>query len=839
MTKKTRLSRLLGIISLVALLTPLSIGVNANIFGVRQVEAAAVNLIVDGSFDKDIHQTWFLWKGENSTREYNLMRAYDTPFGYGPYSLSVKAVGTRAGAYDAGMVTTDVNRFTVTAGKTYNFSFHAKSSEATNIQLFLESTESYQAITEVREVNIGQSWTRQQIAFVPNASGQAALSVIIGNLPDEATLYLDGFSLFENTASVATAKVSGFIGDKNKAIALVNGNLFNLDELKIELPYVDSETGVVGAKQFAPKSITGNNIYFDLPAQTFSGIGKVYAAGSAIGQFDYHVLLRISDYGPNPASADEDLVIYGLGFSPDLEQNFVIVSAVDSLGKVSEKWLNPHIIDKSLTQAVVKLPAGVINSRLSVRNYHNNSAGQGVETKSNQLSYVLKPVIYDLAWSRPGYEQIGDKITITGKGIAGRPTVNFYDLNGNKISGGTAVIKEVNEVDGYEKIEISTPKQLNQLQATVKIGNYESDKADALSYSARPILRAIQARASRKLPVSNATVAAAKVGDTIKLLGQGYKSATSVIVEFPGLEDVVRVPVETNKIDPAGNWIEVVVPKEAQNGQVRVEINGQQSNQVSLEIIPHVISVTPLVPTPGEEMSFWTNGVGLDKEQVIVHFRLANNEIVAVKPSELTTSEHGDVIVTVVAPRAISNDSSSIKLQYGHWLNDQSYSLQSNPVIERASIDSDTKVLTIKGYGFSQTLLENQITYKYADGTVVNTKAKPLSIKNTSEGQEIRVQIIDDYYYGYISINVKGQASNEINIGPAVITRIERRVQFVAAENRVMGVLYISGRNFGPNGDVKVGDVWAGTHYRTNTFIIAVVEASEIHKNPVIVTKAQ
>lgn len=842
MQKNKRFSWLTSLLALFSLIISFLPGIDVRIFGISQAEkarAAAANLIIDGSFDKDINQTWFLWKGESSARTYSLQRAYDTPFGYGPYSMAVKASGSQNGAYDAGMVTTSVNRFAVVSGKTYNFSFYAKATAATKILVFLESAENYQAITEIKEIQIGQLWSKYQVAVTPSAGGQAALSVIIGNIPDGATLYLDSFSLFENNAAVATAKVSGFIGDKNKSIALVNANLFSLNEIKIELPYIDSQTGTIGSRQFSPSSMRGNVIYFDLPPQTFSGLGKVYAAGALIGQFDYQVFLRISEYGPNPAAANEDLVVYGTGFSPDLEQNFVIVSVIDSQGKMSAKWLKAHIIDKSLTQAVVKLPAGVINGGLSARNYYTNSAGQAVENKSNQLNYVLKPVIYHLNWSRSGYEQIGDKIIITGKGIAGRPVVNSYDASGARISGGSAIIKEVNEVGGYEKIEIATPRQLNQLQVTVKVGNYESDKAGALNYSARPILRAIQSRTGRKLPINNVSVAAAKTGDTIKLLGQGYKGASRALVEFAGLNGVIRVSVGADKIDPAGNWLEVVVPKGAQNGQVSVEINGQKSNQVSLELIPHVISVTPLVPTPGEEMSFWANGVGLDKEQAIVHFRLANNEVLAVKPTALTLSEYGDVVVRVMTPKAISSDKSSIKLQYGHWLNDESYALQSNPVIERAGIDPDTRILTINGYGFSQNLAENQIIYKYADGTVVNTKSRMLSIKNNSEGQELKIQILDDYYYGFVSVNVKGQVSNEMNIGPAVITRIERRVQFVAAENRVMGVLYISGRNFGSRGDVKAGDIWTKTHYRSNTFIIAVFEAGDINKNPVIVTKAQ
>ena len=29
------------------------------------------------------------------------------------------------------------------------------------------------------------------------------------------------------------------------------------------------------------------------------------------------------------------------------------------------------------------------------------------------------------------------------------------------------------------------------------------------------------------------------------------------------------------QVDPNGNWLDVVVPKEAQNGQINVEVNGQ------------------------------------------------------------------------------------------------------------------------------------------------------------------------------------------------------------------------------------------------------------------------
>lgn len=807
---------------------------------VNTAKAAAVNLIYDGNFNQDISKSWFLWQSDDSSRNYVLARAYDTPYGYGPYSLSIKASGSNPSLNDAGISSIGLSKFTVEADKDYNLSFYAKSSSEANIALYLESNSSFTPITAEKTVAVGTTWTKYQVSFKPATSSEAALTIRVGSLADDTTLYLDNLNLFVNDAQLTTTLVSGYIGDQKKALNINNGNLYALDDLSIELPYVNEQTGEIGSQRFTPSSRYKNSIYFNLPEHSFSGIGKLYAGETLLGQFNYQVLLRLTEISPNPALVDEDLAIYGSGFSPDKDQNFVILKTIDTNGKIIEKWIKPHIINNSLTQMVIKLPIGVINGKLEVRNYYNNLEGVGVELKSNSANYAIKPVIYNLGWSQPGYEQIGDKITITGKGIAYRPALKFYDDNDNLISSVNAKVLSVNELTNEETIEAPTPIQLNKLKVTVKVGNYESDKADALNYTARPILKSIQSGKSRKDVDYNIQISAAKPGTTIKLFGQGFKNTGETYVEFNGLHDsIIRVYVPVDKIDTRGAWLELEVPRGAQNGQIRVEINGQKSNSIPFEIIPNVISTVPLSPFPGEEMEFWTTGVSLDEDMVTVYFQLTNKETVAVKPISLTESDYGDVIVKVLTPKAIAHDSSSIKLQSGYWTNDERYNLEANPHIDRASMDRNTKIITISGHGFSNTLASNKINYKYADGTTVNPATKMVGIKNTSEGQEITVQILDDYYYGYISLTVDGKTSNETNLGPAVITKIERRVQFVAAEERVMAVFYISGRNFGANGDVKIGDIWASTHYRTNTFIIAVAEQEAISYNPVIVTKAE
>ena len=839
MNKNQKTKKFLRIFTLIAVILSFLPWPTTTFPAVKSAEAAASNLIFDGSFNQDIGKSWFLWSGENSSRKYVLARSYEAPFGFGPYSLSITATGGNPSMYDAGITSMDSNRFNVSADKSYILSFHVKASSATTINLHLENAETYQAITSGQAINVTTSWTKQQLILNPNSNGLASLVFAVGSLNDGATIYLDNLNLFENDASLKTIKVSGYIGS-NKSIIINNSNLFSLEDLKIELPYIDAQTGIIGTKQFSPSSKRSATIYFDMPEQTFSGIAKVYASNIEIGQFNYEVLLRLGEVSPNPVLVDEDLLIYGSGFHPEKEKNFIVLRAMNDQGKIVEHWIQPYMIDNKLSYVVIKLPLGIANGQLNARSYYNNPEGVGIELKSNNISYAIKPIIYSLSWSKPGYEQIGDKITITGKGIVNYPTVNFYDETGKLISSARATVLPINTNNDYEIIEVTTPRQLNKLQVTVKVGSYESDKADALNYTARPILKSIQASKFRRLPENNAQIAAAKTGDTIRLTGQGFKDSEHTYVEFAGLNSqTIRAYVPADKVDVNGNRLEVVVPKGAQNGQIFVEINGRKSNPMPLEIIPHVISSTPLIPSPGEEMTFWTNGVGLDKELATVHFQLNTKEIVKVKPISLTESGQGDVIVRVLVPKAISSDSSTIKLQYGHWLNTESYNLETNPQIDRASVDMSTKILTIQGHGFSSVVANNKINYKFADGTIVNPKTTILSVQNSNEGQEIKIKILDDYYYGSVSVTVGNNTSNEVNIGPAVVTRIERRVQFVAAENRVMGVLYISGRNFGPTGDVKAGNTWAKTHYRSNTFIIAVVEEGQINQNPIIVTKAQ
>ena len=804
------------------------------------LRAASGNLIKNPSFEQGSVTTyWDLWNIKPEERTYTMYRSYDVPYGTGSYSAAIETTGPTGKIYDAGIATKPSNNpFTVTSDKTYFFSLYIKASQPTTISVYLQKADDYQPLGPAQQIAVSTNWEKKVISLTPTSTANASLGMAFGNLPEGSTLYFDALDLSEKNLNVSTNDIGGFVGE-SKTIALSGNNNWTINDIEIELPYFSSETNTIERKKFKPKSVSSSSASFIIPGQTFSGLGKVLYLGAPIGEFNYNVFAKVTEVSPAPIRADEDLVVYGTGFNPDLSKNFIILKGIAANGTTFDIWIAPHTIDSSLTQLVVKLPIGLANSKLQVRTYYTNISGTSVENKSNMLAYSIMPVIYGVTWTERGREQVGDKLTITGKGIAYKPVVHFYNEKDQLISKKVAVVKKINiGKTNTEEIEVVTPITLNKVKITVKVDSYESDKADALVYTAKPTITSIKSTHKRTLG-DNSYIWAAKTGETIRFIGQGFKTSQPVIIGFWSIHgNVTEVSVDPSNIDPNGKWIDVIVPAGIQNGQVNLKINGQKSNNVTFEVIPTIITTQPIEPIPGTILTITAQGIALDPNQVTIYFKSINNQEIAVKPLSLK-EVNNNVEVTVLTPRAIPDQGTSIKIQYAFWLNDETYRVVAAPHIETATINRDNDMLVIKGYGFSATTKNNKITYKYADGTVVTPKTKVIGVYATSEGQEIRVTILDDYYYGFVSVTVGENKSNEVSVGPAVITRLERRSQFVSANQKVMGVLYISGSNFGSKGDVMVGKRWATTHYRSNTFIIAVVDREDLYNNPVIVTKHQ
>ncbi len=800
--------------------------------------SAATNLIKNGSFETDIYVNWGIWQDQNSIRQYQLYRSFDAPYANGSYSAAIEAKGDIEESSSAILVSDNKNNnFTVNGDKTYYLTFYAKSDSNFVISTYLQDINSYAVITPTALVNITTDWQKHIISLTPTATTTASLCYFLSNLPDNSTLWLDGVQLFESNFTLSTAEVKGYAGDIDKTIRINNISSFTEKEVAIELPYYDDQTSTVTTKRFNPVKIVGDNVYLNMYEQTFSGIGSVFVNNAFVGQFNYTVLPKISSFYPSLMRVNEDVTISGSGFSPLIASGNINVTfnIIDAYGKRTTTWVKPHTIDTKLSQIAVTLPLGIISGQFYVQSSYINFQGQVVDAKSNTLSYKVKPLIYSLAWSKRGYDQVGDKLTIYGKGVSNSPQVVFYNSLNQVIARTPAVFKNIYS---EEIIEVVTPDRNNIANIIVLVDGVESDYEQALSYSAKPRLISVQTKNSRKINNTGLIIPAASVGEIITINGQGFTStASSSVVEFQGSGNPISAQIIS--VDAAGRIIKVQVPVGAQNGSLAVVTNNQKSNILTFEIIPSLISYSPDPVAPGQMMQIHASGVGSNENLTTIYFKLNNDTSLTIKPLSSNVVTDAETIINIKAPLAISSQYSSVNIQYENWRSDGVAILTDKPTITNASIDMDNKILIIQGYGFSTKPIENIITYKYADAdkTVINPSVKMLGVFPTEEGQEIRIQILDDYHYGYVIVTVNGQASNEENFGPAKIRNISRRVEYVKSLGRVMGVLYISGANFGSTGGVKVGEAWSSIHYRSDTFIIAVVDQDKVYDNPVIVAK--
>ena len=803
--------------------------------------AAAGNLLKGGAFETDLSTYWETWKTASVTGTAELYRSYDVPFGQGSYSAAIERKGAPGSRFDIGFVGKSANNFTVDLSKTYYFKYYAKASVASRVSMYLEDASNSAAITPISEQAVTTDWQQYGTFFTPGSTGsrQALLIFTLGDLADNATLYFDSFTLTEFNPILSTTEIKGYAGETGKILRFNDLSLLSEEDVEIELPYYDELTGQATNKRFHPEKIVGGkDVYLNMYSQTYPGVGRVYIRNYSAGQFNYNLLPKLSELYPTQPRANEDLVLKVGGLNPVPGASHIVVKSIDINGKPFESWLSPATFDSKLSLVNVKLPVGVMSGPVFMHTSYVNTAGTNIENRTAVLNYKVKPVIFSVAWSKRGFEQVGDNLRILGKGIANRPTVNFYSATGKLIAGKTAKVVAINAAD--EAIEVVAPTNANEGTLRVSVNGVESDDSQALNFLARPKLNNIVSKNKRTITETGGSLPAAMIGEEITLNGEGFfaASTSNISVEFQSYNYRFTAAVAPGKYDPNGKFVKVTVPANAKTGFLAVQADTQKSNYLPLEIIPKVTSITPDPIVPDELMTIHAQGVGGNINLLKVIFNLTNNEKIEAAAENLLTYDN-DSVITLKVPLAISNRFSSVNLRYDRWTDNEKVYLNVRPFITGASINLDDKILTISGYGFSINPKENVITYHYADQarTVVTPSVKMLGVYPTEEGQEIRIQILDGYRYGYVSVKTGDYASNEANFGPVSVKKITRRVEFVPADGRVRGVLYITGYNFGSQGDVMVGAITANTHYRSEYFIIAVVDSQYVNNNPVIVTK--
>ncbi len=790
---------------------------------------AATNLLHGGSFERNIHDDWGFW--QSGSREMDFYRAYDAPFGYGSYSAAIDADGPAGQPFSAILSSNASNSFNIDAAQDYYLLFYAKATEEMSIITYLQRSSDYSEISDSQARTITNNWQRYMISISPNASSEAFLAFVMGNMPNDSTLYLDGVQLIKADSVLVTKSVSGYIGEENKFLKINNISNFSEEEVEVELPFYSG--GSVSRTRINPSRMTSTGVYFTMPEKTFAGIGHVYINDIFVGLFDYSVKTKINSIHPELVRLNKDMVVDGSGFSPIENTTFLIAETINSENKREKIWLAPESFDSSLTQMRFILPAGTVSGNMFIQASHMNMSGEEVIAASNKIRYKLKPVVMATNWSERGYEHVGDKLIIYGLGFGRKPTVRYYNESGEIAETIRAKFIEVGDI---ELIEVATTKKTNHFNISVVSESVESDQSVDLSYLAKPVLSSIRSTYSREMISSNQKIPAAKVGDTITLSGLSFSSDTDdVQVEFQGYNRriIEEVITETNK----GTSLKVVIPEGALNGYINVRVNGADSNYMPIEIVPTVISVTPNSVVPGEEIVITAYGVGDNVNLAKVRFEVGSKMQTVVQADSIIVGDNFST-VRVRAPYDLSYKGTKVSLQYDRWKDDGSAVLNIEPHIIRAGINMDNKVLSIIGYGFSISPKENIITYEYADEeqTIIDPKVRVLGVYPTEEGQEIRIKILDDYYFGHVSVQVGEYTSNEVNFGPISISGISRQVEDTETSGQ-MGVLYIKGYNFGPSGGVLVGETWADIRHRSDFFIIAVVPVANLHDGPVIIAR--
>ena len=825
---------------------------------------AVDNLIKGGSFESDLDKYWVNWKQDGNERSYDLHRSYEvSSFENGSYSGAVTVEGELQEENNLAALISDneTNSFRVEEGQTYYLNFSAKASEEMELFIFLQAVveDDYTSITEFEFPQVGTEWNEYLLEFTPEVTDDEAILFIgYDNMPEEATLNIDGIRLFEKNIYVDTDRVRGNIGD-DVTVTLRNFGFFRQDQVEIELPYYDRDSGETTTTTVEPKEMRrGYMPIFEMKEGTFPGVGRVYVAGSFVGEFDYQVQPQVKEISPVLVRGGSDLTVYGDGFVPVEGQTKLILDVINSDGQNEKRELDYSFIDSRLTSITAEIPANVVRGRLQVATFFENTEGETVKQDSGTFSYNLRPRIYSSEWSQRGYDQVGDKIRIYGTGIAGTPRVHFYQFdeedeeeNGQElindyqydrddlVSRNRAEVIHIGEDEVV--IEVETPHNVNELSIVVEAGRNFSNKAKALEHRAKPRLEEIDASRSRQISSDSPNIPASKIGQEITLQGQGFSSASGTIeAEFQGFDERISVPVSDENLNRRGNAMTIEVPEGAQSGYVDVIVRGERSNSRPLEIIPTILDVSPENIEAGEEVVIEANGMGDRIELTKVNFHLGGDEKVSKTPEEIQR-EGDNVIIYVEAPAGLSGSDSHIDIQYDRWSSGEEFNLDVEPYISRAAINMDNKVLTIVGHGFSLNPRENDITYRYADEnrTEIDPDVRKLGVYPTPEGQEIRIQIQDDYHFGYVTVETGGKTSNEVNFGPVKVNRVSRTIEHVRSEDRDMGVLYISGYNFGEDGGVRVGENWADIHYQSEFFIIAVIEKEYVYDNPVIVAKRQ
>ena len=352
------------------------------------------------------------------------------------------------------------------------------------------------------------------------------------------------------------------------------------------------------------RSVAKDEIRVIVPSFAISGRFRLLVNGKLIFPAEELEILTvaITSVEPSEALVGDEVTVKGIGFSANPEGNNIIFSG----------GARGRVVRSSPVSVIVEVPEGAQHGELLFR----------VGNSDFPSDVVFSPLYPRITSMRPLHVAQGERVTIAG--------LNFdEELRGNRIffeGRFDPVYPEGNRISRGKVVALTVVVPAGAISGAVKlvVNTTETISSQFLNVQGpglTPVIKSIE-------PFS------AYRGDRIVLEGS-FSSLHNTVVfstnETPsGLREVTAFPASTT------TRLEVIVPNDAEAGNVEVISSGHErvvSTSVFTPLLPKIVRVVPDSGPPGAEVT--VIGAGFDREKARNKILLRGKEVaVVLAPSE-------------------------------------------------------------------------------------------------------------------------------------------------------------------------------------------------------------
>jgi uncharacterized protein (TIGR02145 family) len=367
----------------------------------------------------------------------------------------------------------------------------------------------------------------------------------------------------------------------------------------------------------------------------------------------------------------------------------------------------------------------------------------------DSINFTIPKSVPQITSINPDSAKIGDEIIISGINFGSPQGTSIVSFKGKDVTGSSSWS------DTQIKIKVPQGAVNGKLSVTVK-----NIKSNELDFNIIPLISSLAQDSGR-------------VGDIIHITGMGFGSSRGTSTVLFNDTNAVEYSLWSD------SKINVKVPQGAKTGKVSVKTGEIKSNEIAFIVLPKIDSIIPPSAIIGDTVIIAGTRFGTSKDTSYVLF---NGLKVTVFPN------WSDLAIKVIVPKNASNGKVSVVIN-GIKSNEVDFSIipQITKVTPDSAVVGDTTYITGKSFGISR-----------ASGNVLFNDVAAAKIISWSDSVII-VKIPSGAKSGKISVNVKGNKSNEVNF------RIFQHITAITPSYANIGdQVIISGTNFGDTQDSNI-----------------------------------